>query len=94
MTNNNDNGGDLVRPGETGGGGSELVLGGHPEPVRAVRVAITVTFSADRPLTTDEVDALVNALAVQVEEPGTVDGSGEWVRAGFSTWDIRTEVKA
>lgn len=30
---------DLVRPGETGGGGSELVSGGHPEPVRAVRVA-------------------------------------------------------
>lgn len=88
----NDDGGDLVRPGETGGGGSELGSGGHPELVRAVRYGITVNFTADRPLTADEVDALVDALAFLVEEPGTVYDSGEWVRAEFGTRDIRTEV--
>ena len=34
-----------------------------------MRNTITITFDSDRELTDDEVNALMNAVAVQVEEP-------------------------
>jgi len=49
------------------------------------RYRITVTFTASRQLKPGELSDLVNACAIQVEDPYTVDGEGELSSADFST---------
>lgn len=46
---------------------------------------ILVTFNTDRELTPTELDQLVNAVAVQVEEPAGLDGDK---RASFTVWGV------
>lgn len=46
---------------------------------------ISVTFNTDRELTPTELDQLVNAVAVQVEDPAGLDGDK---RASFTVWGV------
>jgi len=46
---------------------------------------VTVTFTADRPLTDDEIADLTNTVAVQVEEPMMMNEDGDWSEATYST---------
>jgi len=50
----------------------------------------TVSFSADRRLTEDEIDGLSRAIHVQVEDPSGLDGEK---RANFSVCDVKTLIK-
>lgn len=58
-----------------------------------IRYTITVTFTADRPVTDDELAYLANTLAVQVEEPWTVGVDGLWVDATYRTADVSVVVE-
>ena len=46
---------------------------------------ITLTFRANRQLTPGELASLVNACAVQIEDPYIYDDDGELIKADFST---------
>lgn len=50
----------------------------------------TVSFSADRKLTAEEIDRLAFAISVQVEDPSGLDDEK---RAEFSTAQVRTIIK-
>ena len=68
--------------------------GVHPSWITEVRgtrtYTITVTFTADRPLTDGELADLTNTVAVQVEEPWATNEDGEWTDATYSTTDVAT----
>lgn len=49
------------------------------------RYVIRVTFTASRPLSDSELSDIVDAVAVQVEDPFTRDESGNLESASFST---------
>lgn len=50
----------------------------------------TVSFGTDRRLTQEEIDRLVFAVAVQIEDPSGADGEK---RAEFSTHDVKAMIK-
>ena len=50
-----------------------------------------ISFNSDRKLTADELDHLLNALAVQVEDPSGLDGDK---RASFTVSNIAYELRA
>jgi hypothetical protein len=49
------------------------------------RYEITVTFTADRPLTEDEQGTLAERIALEVEEPQTRDDDGMPTDADYRT---------
>ena len=55
------------------------------------KYSIKLSFSTDRRLTADELDHLLNAVAVQVEDPSGVNGDK---RASFTVSEISYEVEA
>lgn len=55
------------------------------------KYSIKVSFSTDRRLTADELDHLLNAVAVQVEDPSGLNGDK---RASFTVSEISYDVKA
>lgn len=50
----------------------------------------TINFCTDRRLTQDEMDSLLFAAAVQIEDPSGKDGAK---RAEFSTCDVKAMIK-
>jgi len=50
----------------------------------------TVSFGTDRRLTQEEIDRLVFAVAVQIEDPSGADGEK---RAEFSTHDVKAMIR-
>lgn len=52
----------------------------------------TVTFTADRPLTDSELAYLTNTVAVQVEEPWTINDDGEWKEATYRTANVVVQI--
>jgi len=69
-------------------------LQAHTQPIVRSKTpntyVATVSFSADRRLTAEEIDRLAFAISVQVEDPS---GPGDEKRAGFSTAQVRTIIK-
>lgn len=67
---------------------------GADEPGDEVPYSLRVSFTANRVLTTSELDALENAIAAQVEDPHVPNEDGDYVRAGFSIRNAIVDVES